>query len=419
MNQAEQKLYDFVEAHPDVNGWTGHDMDAWSAMEADWQAAAKTDVSLVPDKAKLMTAFEEHPIKGRRITTPDPIGGRAATRDNGGFKSYGEFLRVLSSQQYDPRIARCQQMAVTAGITINASGGALVPEMYAVDDRLNPGTEAEIMRPAADVRVMTGGSLHISGLENLSAASGIHYGGFQIQSVPEGDEFNLQTPATAKVILTRSKMGIATDATWELTSDSEYERLLVPALNGAIAYGRDYLFLRGTGSGQPRGVLNAPSTISVAKESGQAAATIVYENVTKMFARMHPECASRAVWVASITTIPQLLKLSIPIGTGGSAVPVLNESNGTFTMLGRPVLFTSKLPTLGTVGDLMFIDRSQYVIGETPGIFVASSDHVKFLEGKRVWLAFIRIDGQPKWKSAFTPQNGDSLSWAVTLATRA
>ena len=195
--------------------------------------------------------------------------------------------------------------------------------------------------------------------------------------------------------------------------------MLLPALNSAIVFGRDHLFLRGTGAGQPLGVINAPRTITVANDTGQAASSIVYENIVTMHSRLHPQCLGRAVWIANPTALPQLLQLSVPVGTGGSHVPVLNETAGTYSILGRPLLLTSKLPALGTRGDLMLVDRSQYVIGESPGIVVASSDHHKVLQGQRVWLAFTRIDGQPKWAAPYTPQHGDSLSWAVTLDTRA
>ncbi len=102
----------------------------------------------------------------------------------------------------------------------------------------------------------------------------------------------------------------------------------------------------------PLGVLNDPALIIVTKESGQAAKTIVYENIINLFSRLHPACVNNAVWVVNSTAIPQLLTLNMVVGTGGVAVPVLNESNGTYRMLGRPVRFTEKVPSVGTVGDI-------------------------------------------------------------------
>ena len=180
----------------------------------------------------------------------------------------------------------------------------------------------------------------------------------------------------------------------------------------------DYAFLRGTGAGQPRGVLNDPALVTVAKETGQAATTLVYENLTKMFARLHASSVSRSVWVASPTTIPQLLGLSIAVGTGGSFISAMSESNGEFRILSRPILFTEKLPTLGTVGDIILCDFSQYTIGMRRGFIVDRSQHVGFQTDEMAWRGILRVDGQGRWKSAFTPRNGDTQSWCVACATR-
>src|SRR5439155_12909403 len=92
----------------------------------------------------------------------------------------------------------------------------------------------------------------------------------------------------------------------------------------------DYAFLNGTGAGQPKGVLNDAALITVTKEAGQATGTILYENVVKMFARLHPALVQDAVWIANPTTIPQLLLMTVKVknvaGTenvGGSAIGAL------------------------------------------------------------------------------------------------
>jgi HK97 family phage major capsid protein len=86
-----------------------------------------------------------------------------------------------------------------------------------------------------------------------------------------------------------------------------YEEQLGKAITKALGFFLDSAFLNGVGVGEPEGVINAPATVIVAKETGQAAATINYENVKRMFARLHPASFKNAVWVANSTTIPQLL----------------------------------------------------------------------------------------------------------------
>ena len=54
-------------------------------------------------------------------------------------------------------------------------------------------------------------------------------------------------------------------------------------------------------------MLNDPALITVDAEAGQASSTILYTNIAKMFARLHPACLSNSCWVVNSTAIPQLL----------------------------------------------------------------------------------------------------------------
>ena len=119
------------------------------------------------------------------------------------------------------------------------------------------------------------------------------------------------------------------------------------------------------------------------------------------------------------TAIPQLLELTIAVGSGGSVVPVLNERNGEFTMLTRPVVFTEKLPTLDTLGDIVLADFSSYAIGLRTEIQLVVSTHVRFESDELSFRLCVRMDGQPLLSEPITPVNGDTLSPFVTLASRA
>ena len=134
----------------------------------------------------------------------------------------------------------------------------------------------------------------------------------------------------------------------------------------------------------------------------------------------HPASLGNSVWVCNATAIPQLLKLTIPVGTGGSHIPVMSETaTGQFTILTRPVVFTEKLPSLGTVGDILLVDFLQYLIGMRREVVMDKSMHVGFADDETHFRTIVRVDGQGKWSAAYTPANGDSMSWCIALATRA
>ena len=171
---------------------------------------------------------------------------------------------------------------------------------------------------------------------------------------------------------------------------------------------------------RPFSVLNDAATITVAKEIGQPADTVLYENLTNLFARLHPACLANSVLIANQTAIPELFELTIAFGTGGSFIPVMSEANGQFKILTRSVIFTEKLNPLGDLGDIWLCDLSQNAVGlMRNGMRLDRSQHVKFTTDETVWRLIVRADGQGTWASAFTPVNGSLLSWAVTLAARA
>jgi HK97 family phage major capsid protein len=181
--------------------------------------------------------------------------------------------------------------------------------------------------------------------------------------------------------------------------------------------------IRGSGAGQPLGILNADSLVSVAKETGQAAATVVYENVLNMFARIHPKSLTNASWFINQEVYPQLWSMVQVIGVGG--VPVFLPPGGVGsapggTLLGRPVVPIEYASALGTVGDIILADWSQYVLLRKGGIEQASSIHVYFDTDETAFRWVLRINGRPWRKSVVSPYKGSlTTSPFVVLQTRA
>lgn len=174
----------------------------------------------------------------------------------------------------------------------------------------------------------------------------------------------------------------------------------------------------GVGVGERLGVLNSPCLISVNAETNQAANSIKKENIDKMEARCWRY--SRAVWLANHNTRPQLKSLVQVVGTGGNAVPYFTLGpNGQELLSGRPIFFTEFAKTVGTVGDLILGVWSEYLEGQYQSEQYAESIHVRFAAAERAFRFYRRNDGQPWWRSALTPKNGDTLSPFVVLATRA
>jgi HK97 family phage major capsid protein len=191
-----------------------------------------------------------------------------------------------------------------------------------------------------------------------------------------------------------------------------------------LSWYRDKAFLKGTGAGEPLGILNAGCLVTVAKESGQVADSIVYENLIKMMSCMFSGRFGNSFWLCHQSTIPQLLTLSVSVGTGGDHIPVMTRSGGGFEILTRPVVFTEKTEKLGDLGDILLIDPSLYVVGLRSEMQFDMSIHVHFSvhfsTDELLARLMERHDGQPLWDSALTLEDGaTTVSPFVALAARA
>jgi HK97 family phage major capsid protein len=112
------------------------------------------------------------------------------------------------------------------------------------------------------------------------------------------------------------------------------------------------------------------------------------------------------------------LVMYIGTGTSGTIAPAVKESDSNFTLLGMPLLFTEKLPTLGNKGDLLLVNFSHYVLGMRKEVTLEKSNAPGWSRDVLSYRTILRADGMGKWNKAQTPKNGDARSWCVTLAAR-
>jgi len=248
------------------------------------------------------------------------------------------------------------------------------------------------------------------------------FGGITAFWTEEGATLTGKQPVFRRLVLDAKKLTVYTDVPNELIADSliSFDAFINDLFPEALAFYEDVAFFTGGGVGEPLGFLSNSATIAVTKESGQAANTIVWENIIKMYARMLPSSLNRAVWVVSPNTFPELATMALSVGTGGA--PVM-QTNGAVTpsqtILGRPVIVSEKAKTLGTAGDVNFVDFGFYLIGDRQVMSARSSEHFKFQSDQTSFRIIERLDGRPWLNSAITPQNNsDTLSPFVELQTR-
>ncbi len=343
-----------------------------------------------------------------------------------GFESFGEFMHLITSGLNDERLVAASgmksggmngsYMVATATSRGDEGSGYLIPTQY-TGNLFDMSLEQEIVRPRASVVPMTSGVMQAPAWDNKDHSAG-SIGGLKGEWVGEGETATGQAAKWRGINLKAKKLIILAPVSYELLADTpQLQTQLFTALAEASAFNMDNAFLNGTGSGQPLGILNDPTKVTVSKTSGQAAGTITYANLCNMLGRHYR--MSNAVWVANPDTIPQLCQLFATDGTTSTHVPVLREDGeGGFTILTRPVIFTEKVPTLGQEGDIALVDFSQYMVGMRATAVIQKSEHAQFEEDVVTFRLRLRADGMGKWDKAITPKNGSSKSWVVTLEAR-
>ena len=342
------------------------------------------------------------------------------------FKGFGDFLTAVRRSQTPGMSSdnRLDYLKAASGLneTDPGAGGYLVAPQYATEifkRSYENGALASRVRRVP----MSSNTLKLNGVDESSRATGSRWGGVRAYWRAEANTVTATAPQFRQMTLTLNELMAFYYATDEVLADTTaLGSLASEAYADEFGWQLDNAILRGTGAGQPAGILSAASTVSVAKESGQSAATVLAENIVKMRARLWARSRPTSVWFINQDVEPQLHLMSMPVGTGG--VPVYMPANGLSglpydTLYGRPIIPVEQCSTLGTVGDIVLADLSQYVLGEKGGMEAAASMHVRFLYAEQTFRFMMRVDGQPLWQSALTPANGsNTLSPFITLATR-
>jgi HK97 family phage major capsid protein len=392
---------------------------------------AKPPVDMAGDRAHALRPE----IKGLSSGARKSLYNRRApgAKADGIFQDASEFFRATwykADRMRDfgelaPKLARLQEIQNSYGSEVPADGGFLIPEELR-SEILQVALETAIVRPRATVIPMSSLRVPIPMIDDTSHSSSI-LGGVVGYWTEEAAGLTESQASFGRVVLDAKKLTAYAEVPNELLMDA-------PAFAGffdgtfpkAISWFEDVAFLTGTGVGEPEGVINSPVSVQVAAESGQPSATILWENIVKMYSRMLPTSLGRAVWICSIDAFPQLATMALSVGTGGGPVWIGNYAGGQggmdsppATILGRPVYFTEKTGPLGTTGDISFVDLSYYLIGDRMEMQSSSSEHYKFANDKTAYRILERVDGRPWLQSAITPKNGGpTLSPVVQLASR-
>lgn len=295
----------------------------------------------------------------------------------------------------------------------------------------------------------------LPGFAETSRAGGSRWGGVKATwGLGETTLPPTSQPSTNRVNFNLKRLLIYTEPiSRDLLADTELVApLLSYASHSEIRYQIEYAMINSTLSG-PAGVIaqgGGPGrgVVQCAKTGGQSSGTINATNIDTMWASLYGPCKRTAIWCANDDTISAIDETA---QTGGWAesiyLPQGVRGNEFALIKGRPLIPCESCQVIGTPGDLIVADWSQYwfvVKRPAPGAGTLAFDTVipqnighqgvvalpegvveqtmadeTFFDIDSVAFAWkLRGDGQPLWGSTMTNINGATVGWACIIAAR-
>ena len=387
------------------------------------------------DKVKASIATEERLMDERRSVAPvrdaseDTEGEQAARvpaqarTEPARFASFGEQLVAVAAAANGGRSDRRLVYQAAAGMNEGSGpdGGFLVQQDFA-NDLLRRSYETAVIAPRVRRIPISANAngLRMNAISETSRANGARFGGVQAFWTGEGQQKLASQLSFRQMDMKLHKLTGLLYATDELLEDAvALEGVITEAFRDEFAFKIDDAIIEGTGAGMPLGVMRSGALISVAKEAGQSADTIIVENIVKMWARMWARSRLSAIWTINQQIEPQLMTMKIgdtPIYLPGNTI-----ANAPYAqLLGRPVIPTEFNSALGDKGDILLMDPREYVLIDKGDVKKDVSIHVRFIHDETTFRFVVRIDGQPVWEGPVVPFKGqDTLSPFVTLDERA
>jgi HK97 family phage major capsid protein len=343
------------------------------------------------------------------------------------YRSLGEQLQSVfkhymsKGADTDPRLVRAPTGAAEVDPT---GGGFLVQVDFAASIFMLAHDMGEILSRVSKLPISANSNgIKMPGVDETSRATGSRWGGVASYWVGEGTTVTPTKPKFRIIEFDLKKLMSVMYTTDELLQDSTaLTTIASQAFSEEVMFMTEDAVFEGAGAGLPLGVMNSPALITLPKATGQAAATIVKENVDGMWARCWARSMKNATWFINQDALPQLMQMNQAVGTGGQLVylPPGGLSATPFsTLYGREVVWTEYNNTLGTAGDILLADFSQYMLVDKNGVQAATSMHVAFLTDEMVFRITYRVDGKPMWTVPLTPFKGSNTkSPFVALANR-
>ncbi|WP_026881416.1 phage major capsid protein [Clostridium akagii] len=356
----------------------------------------------------------------------DPLYADPANHSKDKWKGgIGEFLQAVSqasapSARIDNRLI-LQNSASGTNENVGSEGGFLMDTDFITDLMSSMNAETQVANRIRKIPIGANtNKLNTVGIDENSRADGSRWGGVQAYWGAEAGTVAASKPKFRDFELKLEKLIGLCYATDELLQDSTaLGNIIQQGFAEEMSFKVDDSIINGDGIGKPLGILNSKALITVPKETSQASGTIVAANINKMWIRLPARLKKNAVWYINQELDSQLTEMAFNAGTGGTIHPLAIEYLQKGTLKGAPVIPIEQAAGLGTAGDIILCDPTQYVGIDKSAPRADVSIHVRFLYDEQLFRFIYRFNGAPFRDKPITPYKGTTtLSPFVTLASR-
>lgn len=337
-------------------------------------------------------------------------------------KSFGDFLLSIKRKD-EKRLKAVYKSAKAMSEDQGATGGYLVPtdfstQLIAAQAMMSPIIPLvqtyPVSAPSGDWPVLDFYTAPTAGAGNTAFAAQL------VSSViAEGGTFTDRNVKFRLINWRVAKVGDLVKVSSEMAEDAPaLDALLRQVMTTALAAKKERGILRGTGVGEPLGILNAPAKIAYNPATSNVFA---YADSVGMKARLKVLSGdrNRVRWVYHLSVLPDMAAFQVASGSTATLIQSISGTDPTAMAIWTYALLDSEhMPQADNDNSVLLADFGSYGIWQRGEIEIAISEDYAFNTDEITWRFKERYDGRPLAASSVTladPQGSYTVSPFIGL----
>lgn len=374
----------------------------------------------LPDETEARTVAVTTPEVVKKESTEErKAPAEVKTDDKKVYRSFGEQLfdikKAAMGYGVTPALEKVQRSIMGMNTQDGSEGGYAIQVDFANRIADSVVTQSEILNRVDRYQVSANANEVYVAMVNETSTSTV-FGGVQAYVVEEGAQIPNTKPALRQIRLGLKKIAALAYVTDEQMRDAQFTgSLLERAFALAIARLREKMIIENV-------IANAGTT-TIAKESGQSAATVVGKNFLKMRNALISTSRRNAIWTMHPDVAAELPEMYLS-GAHTDKFIYMPENGisvaGYDRLFGREIIESDYCSALGTKGDVLYWNPMEYLEIFKGGVETAMSIHVAFDTAQMAFRAISYVNGMCKYDAGVSLVHSSTPRASyVTLATRA